>query len=86
MPPAVRDHSRRRSRLPILSGRLLGAVFNALLETAKLTGSDPAEYLREAALADGRGEEAQFARVQTRSGPNSSNPRARAATRSLPRS
>jgi hypothetical protein len=31
-------------------------VFYTLLETAKLAGVDPAKYLREAALADARGE------------------------------
>jgi hypothetical protein len=31
-------------------------VFYTLLETAKLCGVDPALYLREAALADARGE------------------------------
>lgn len=32
------------------------AVFYTLLETAKLTGVDAARYLREASLADARGE------------------------------
>lgn len=31
-------------------------MFYTLLETAKLAGVDPAKYLREAALADARGE------------------------------
>lgn len=37
-------------------GTEIAAVFYTLLETAKLTGVDPATYLREAALADSRGE------------------------------
>jgi len=37
-------------------GTEIAAVFYTLLETAKLAGVDPARYLREAALADGRGE------------------------------
>jgi transposase len=35
-------------------GTEVAAVFYTLLETAKLAGGDPAEYLREAALADAR--------------------------------
>ena len=35
-------------------GTEVAAVFYTLLETAKLAGVDPAEYLREAALADAR--------------------------------
>jgi hypothetical protein len=37
-------------------GSEMAAVFNTRLETAKLAGVDPAKYLREAALADARGE------------------------------
>jgi transposase len=37
-------------------GTEVAATFYTLLETAKLVGIDPARYLREAALADARGE------------------------------
>lgn len=37
-------------------GTEVAAVFYTLIETAKLCGVDPARYLREAALADARGE------------------------------
>jgi transposase len=37
-------------------GTEVAAIFYTLLETAKLEGVDPARYLREAALADARGE------------------------------
>ena len=37
-------------------GTEVAATFYSLLETAKLCGVDPARYLREAALADARGE------------------------------
>jgi transposase len=37
-------------------GTEVAATFYTLLETAKLVGIDPAQYLREAALADARGE------------------------------
>ena len=37
-------------------GTEVAAVFYTLLETAKLCGVDPSRYLREAALADARGE------------------------------
>jgi transposase len=37
-------------------GTEVAATFYTLLETAKLAGVDPARYLREAALADARGE------------------------------
>ena len=37
-------------------GTEIAAVFYTLLETAKLAGVDPAQYLRAAALADARGE------------------------------
>jgi transposase len=37
-------------------GTEVASLFYSLLETAKLHGIDPARYLREAALADGRGE------------------------------
>lgn len=37
-------------------GTEVAAIFYTLLETAKLCGVDPARYLREAALADARGE------------------------------
>jgi transposase len=37
-------------------GTEVAAIFYTLLETAKLCGIDPAKYLREAALADSRGE------------------------------
>ena len=37
-------------------GTEIAAVFYTLLETAKLAGVNPARYLREAALADARGE------------------------------
>jgi transposase len=37
-------------------GTEVAAVFYSLLETAKLCGVDPVRYLREAALADARGE------------------------------
>ena len=36
-------------------GTQVASVFYSLLETAKLAGGDPANYLREAALADARG-------------------------------
>jgi hypothetical protein len=35
---------------------VIAAIFYTLLETAKLVGISPAKYLREAALADARGE------------------------------
>jgi hypothetical protein len=34
----------------------VAAIFYTLLETAKIAGVDPARYLREAALADARGD------------------------------
>jgi hypothetical protein len=37
-------------------GTEIAAIFYTLLETAKLAGIDPAQYLRAAALADARGE------------------------------
>jgi hypothetical protein len=37
-------------------GTEVASTFYSLLETAKLHGLDPARYLREAALADARGE------------------------------
>ncbi len=37
-------------------GTEVAAIFYTLLETAKLVGVDPAKYLREAVLADARGE------------------------------
>jgi transposase len=37
-------------------GTEIAAIFYSLLETAKLVGVDPATYLRDAALADARGE------------------------------
>jgi transposase len=37
-------------------GTEVSAIFYSLLESAKLQGVDPAKYLREAALADARGE------------------------------
>jgi transposase len=37
-------------------GTEIASVFYSLLETAKLAGVDPAKYLREAALASGRGQ------------------------------
>ena len=37
-------------------GTEIAAIFYTLLETAKLCGIDPAKYLRQAALADARGE------------------------------
>ena len=37
-------------------GTEVAAVFYSLLETAKLAGADPAKYLRQAVLADARGE------------------------------
>jgi transposase len=37
-------------------GTEVAAIFYTLLETAKLEGVDPAKYMREAALADARGE------------------------------
>lgn len=39
-----------------MRGTEVAAIFYTLLETAKLVGVDPARYLREAALADARGE------------------------------
>lgn len=39
-----------------MRGTEVAAIFYTLLETAKLVGVDPAHYLREAALADARGE------------------------------
>jgi transposase len=47
-----RNHFGSKSR----RGTEVAAVFYTLLETAKLGGVDPAKYLREAALADARGE------------------------------
>jgi transposase len=35
-------------------GTEVAAIFYTLLETAKLEGVDPAKYLREATLADGK--------------------------------
>jgi transposase len=46
------DEGGSRSR----RGTEVAAVFYTLLETAKLVGVDPARYLREAALADARGD------------------------------
>jgi transposase len=37
-------------------GTEVAAIFYSLIETAKLAGVDPARYLREAVLADARGE------------------------------
>ena len=37
-------------------GTEVASIFYSLIETAKLHGVDPATYLREAALADKRGE------------------------------
>jgi len=37
-------------------GTEVASIFYSLLETAKLRNIDPARYLREAALADARGE------------------------------
>jgi hypothetical protein len=37
-------------------GTAVAATFYSLLETAKLHGVDPSAYLRDAALADARGE------------------------------
>jgi hypothetical protein len=42
--------------LSVTSRTEIAALFDTLLETAKLVGIDPANYLREAALADARGE------------------------------
>ena len=39
-----------------MRGTEVAAIFYSLLETAKLCGVDPARYLREAALADARGD------------------------------
>ncbi len=47
-----KNHYGSKSR----NGTEIAAVFYSLLETAKLVGVDPARYLREAALADARGE------------------------------
>jgi transposase len=47
-----RNHFGSKSR----RGTQVAAVFYTMLETAKLVGVDPAKYLREAALADARGE------------------------------
>jgi transposase len=47
-----KNHYGSRSR----RGTEIASVFYSLLETAKLRGVDPARYLREAALADARGE------------------------------
>jgi transposase len=47
-----RNHFGSKSR----RGTEVAATFYTLLETAKLVGVDPAKYLREAALADARGE------------------------------
>jgi hypothetical protein len=47
------------------AGTEVAATFYTLIETAKLAGVDPAAYLREAALADARGEvllDADFAK------------------------
>jgi hypothetical protein len=37
-------------------GTEIASILYSLLETAKLAGIDPAKYVREAALADARGE------------------------------
>ena len=47
-----KNHYRSKSRL----GTEVAATFYTLLETAKLLGVDPATYLRQAALADARGD------------------------------
>jgi transposase len=47
-----KNHYGSKSRL----GTEVAATFYTLLETAKLVGIDPAQYLREAALADTRGD------------------------------
>jgi transposase len=47
-----KNHFGSRSR----RGTEVASLFYSLLETAKLLGIDPARYLREAALADARGE------------------------------
>ena len=47
-----KNHYGSKSR----NGTEIAAIFYTLLETAKLTGVDPATYLREAAIADARGE------------------------------
>jgi transposase len=47
-----RNHFGSKSR----RGTEVAAILYTLLETAKLVGVDPARYLREAALADARGE------------------------------
>jgi len=47
-----KNHYGSRSR----RGTDVASVFYSLLETAKLQGVDPARYLREAALADARGD------------------------------
>lgn len=47
-----KNHYGSRSR----RGTEIASIFYSLLETAKLRGVDPTRYLREAALADARGE------------------------------
>ena len=47
-----KNHYGSRSR----RGTEIASIFYSLLETAKLRNVDPARYLREAALADARGE------------------------------
>ena len=47
-----KNHYGSRSR----RGTEVASIFYSLLETAKLTGIDAAKYVREAALADARGE------------------------------
>jgi transposase len=47
-----KNHYGSKSRL----GTEVAATFYSLLETAKLAGVDPAKYLREAVLADARGD------------------------------
>ena len=47
-----KNHYGSKSR----NGTEIAAIFYTLLETAKLVGVDPATYLREAAIADARGE------------------------------
>jgi hypothetical protein len=47
-----KNHYRSKSQL----GTEVAATFYTLLETAKLLGVDPATYLRQAALADARGD------------------------------
>jgi hypothetical protein len=54
--PAPRDVHAALTGSRSRRGTEVASLFYSLLETAKLLGINPARYLREAALADARGE------------------------------